>query len=416
MNTHEPVTRASLAARDATDPLGRFRDLFHLPDGVIYLDGNSLGPLPRHTVERMNQLLEHEWGRMLIKGWTACAWIDAPARVGGKIARLIGAHADEVICADSTSINVFKTLSAALALNPDRTVILSTPDNFPTDLYVAQGLIRQLGGRYELRMVDDAEIERHLDDSVAVLTLTHVNYKTGRMYDMARLTHRAHDCGALTMWDLAHSAGAVPVDLNGAGVDFAVGCGYKYLNGGPGAPAFLYVARTWQDRFSQPLSGWMGHAAPFAFEPIYAPAQGVARYLCGTPPILSMSALECGVDILLETDIQRIRDKSLALSDLFIQLVETRCAGYGLDLATPREHAIRGSQVSFHHPEGYAIMQALIAADVIGDFRAPDIVRFGFAPLYTRFVDVWDAVERLAQIFETRAWERPEYAQRNKVT
>ncbi len=416
MNMHEPVTRASVAARDTSDPLGRFRDLFHLPDGLIYLDGNSLGPLPRRTVERMNRILEHEWGRMLIKGWTACEWIDAPARVGSKIARLIGAHADEVICADSTSVNVFKTLSAALALNPDRTVILSTPDNFPTDLYIAQGLIQQLGGRHELRMVDAADIEHHLDESVAVLTLTHVNYKTGRMYDMAHLTRRAHACGALTMWDLAHSAGAVPVDLNGTGVDFAVGCGYKYLNGGPGAPAFLYVARIWQDRFSQPLSGWMGHAAPFAFAPIYEPVPGVGRYLCGTPPILSMSALECGVDILLEADIQHIREKSLALTDLFIQLVETRCAGHGLDLATPREHAVRGSQVSFHHPAGYAIMQALIAADVIGDFRAPDIVRFGFAPLYTRYVDVWDAVERLAQIFETRAWERPEYAQRNKVT
>lgn len=416
MSLDTPMTRATLAARDAADPLSRFRDLFQLADGLIYFDGNSLGPLPHRTIARMHTALTEEWGRMLIKGWTACDWIDAPARVGGKIARLIGAQPDEVICADSTSINVYKTLAAALALNPQRRVILSTPDNFPTDLYIAQGLIQQLGGRHELRMVDGEELAAHLNDEVAVLTLTHVNYKTGRMYDMAELTRRAHETGALAMWDLAHSAGALPVDLNGVAADLAVGCGYKYLNGGPGAPAYLYVARKWQNAFSQPLSGWMGHATPFAFDPIYEPTAGVGRYLCGTPAILSMIALECGVDMLLEADMQQIRAKSLALTDLFIQLVEERCAGHDLTLATPRDHARRGSQVSFRHPEGYALMQALIAADVIGDFRAPDIVRFGFTPLYTRFVDIWDAVERLTHIFDTRAWERPEFLQRKKVT
>ncbi|MGB9751739.1 MAG: kynureninase [Roseiflexus castenholzii] len=411
-----PVSRTTLITRDAADPLARFRDLFHMPDDLIYLDGNSLGPLPKRTVERMQQVVQDEWGRLLIRGWTACDWINAPSRIGGKIARLIGAHPDEVICADSTSVNLFKTLAAALALKPGRHVILSTPDNFPTDLYMAQGLIRHLGGVHELRLVDGERIEDHLNDQVAVLLLTHVNYKTGRMYDLAHLTQRAHACGALTLWDLAHSAGAVPMDLNGAEVDFAVGCGYKYLNGGPGAPAYLFVARQWQSVFSQPLSGWMGHATPFAFDPVYEPAPGIGRYLCGTPPILSMAALECGIDLLLDADMQQIRAKSLALTDLFIQLVEMRCAGYGLELMTPRDHAIRGSQVSFRHPQGYALMQALIAAGVIGDFRAPDIVRFGFAPLYLRFVDVWDAVDRMLHILEARAWDREEFRQVKQVT
>jgi len=416
MSQSTSISRAALVARDAADPLAHFRDCFHIPDNLIYLDGNSLGPLPKRTVERMHRTLHEEWGSMLIKGWTACDWINAPARIGAKIARLIGAHPDEVICTDSTSINLFKTLAAALTLNPGRRVILSTRDNFPTDLYIAQGLIQHLGGGYELRMVDGERIAEYLDDQIAVLMLTHVNYKTGRMFDLPALTQQAHACGALTLWDLAHSAGAIPVDLNSAGVDFAVGCGYKYLNGGPGAPAYLFVARRWQPLFSQPLSGWMGHADPFAFTSIYEPAPGIGRYLCGTPPILSMAALECGVDLLLEADMQQVRAKSLALTDLFIYLVDMRCAGYGLELVTPRDHAIRGSQVSFRHPQGYALMQALIAASVIGDFRAPDIVRFGFAPLYLRFVDVWDAVDRLLHILESRAWDREEFHRLKPVT
>lgn len=313
-------------------------------------------------------------------------------------------------------MNLYKTLAVALAVNPDRRIILSAPDNFPTDLYIAQGLIQHLGSTHELRLVDSERIEEHLNEQVAVLLLTHVNYKTGCMYDLHRLTRQAHACGALTVWDLAHSAGAIPVDVNGANVDFAVGCGYKYLNGGPGAPAYLFVARRWQSSFVQPLSGWMGHAAPFAFTPVYEPAPGIGRYLCGTPPILSMVALECGVDLLLEVDMQQVRAKSLALTDLFIHLVEMRCAGYGLELITPRDHAERGSQVSFRHPQGYALMQALIAAGVIGDFRAPDIVRFGFAPLYLRFVDVWDAVDRMLHILETRAWDRDVFRQVRQVT
>lgn len=410
------LTRDRLARRDADDPLAAARAGFTLPDGVIYLDGNSLGALPVAAPDRIAEVVRVEWGERLIRSWNISGWIDMPARVGDKIGRLIGAAPGEVIAADSTSINVFKTLSAALALRPGRRVILSTPDNFPTDLYMAQGLIQQLGGRHELRLVDGEDLAAQIDDTVAVVTLTHCNYKSGRMYDMAGITAAAHAHGALTMWDLAHSAGAVPVGLNAAGADFAVGCGYKYLNGGPGAPAFLFVAGRHQAGFSQPLSGWLGHANPFAFSSQYVPAEGIARYLCGTPPVLSMAALECGLDTLLGADMAQIRAKSLALADTFIALVEQRCAGHGLELITPREHALRGSQVSFRHPQGYAIMQALIERGVIGDFRAPDILRFGLTPLYLRYVDVWGAVEQLRDILETQAWDRPEWAVQKKVT
>ena len=408
--------RDSYSQLDQADPLAQYRALFDLPEGVIYLDGNSLGPLPKATPGRIQQVLHEEWGTQLIKAWTACNWIDLPARIGGKIARLVGAQPDEVLCADSTSVNVFKALSAALALNPKRRVILSTTDNFPTDLYMAQGLIRQLDKQHELRLVSEDEVSALLTDDVAVLMLTHVNYKTGRMHDMVALTKQAHVCGALVLWDLAHSAGALPVDLNAAQADFAVGCGYKYLNGGPGAPAFIYVAQRWQNEFRQPLSGWLGDARPFAFDPTYEPANGVGRYMVGTPPLLSLAALECGVDILLDADMNALRAKSLALGDLFIERVEMKCAVHGLVLATPREHVQRGSQVSYHHPEGYAIMQALIAHGVIGDFRAPDIIRFGFAPLYVSYDDVARAVDILARVLDERLWDAPQFRMRKKVT
>ncbi len=408
--------RDSYSQLDQADPLAQYRALFDLPEGVIYLDGNSLGPLPKATPGRIQQVLHEEWGTQLIKAWTACNWIDLPARIGGKIARLVGAQPDEVLCADSTSVNVFKALSAALALNPKRRVILSTTDNFPTDLYMAQGLIRQLDKQHELRLVSEDEVSALLTDDVAVLMLTHVNYKTGRMHDMVALTKQAHVCGALVLWDLAHSAGALPVDLNAAQADFAVGCGYKYLNGGPGAPAFIYVAQRWQNEFRQPLSGWLGDARPFAFDPTYEPANGVGRYMVGTPPLLSLAALECGVDILLDADMNALRAKSLALGDLFIERVEMKCAVHGLVLATPREHVQRGSQVSYHHPEGYAIMQALIAQGVIGDFRAPDIIRFGFAPLYVSYDDVARAVDILARVLDERLWDAPQFRMRKKVT
>jgi kynureninase len=403
-------------ALDLADPLAPMRDKFFLPRGIIYLDGNSLGALPRVTRRRLNEVIQQEWGERLIRSWNESGWIEAPQRVGDKIARLIGARPGEVIVTDSTSINLFKTLAAALALRPDRHVVLSTRDNFPTDLYMAQGLIQQLGGRHELRLVQSDELEESLTEEVATLMVTHVNYQSGRILDMPRLTRRAHEQGALALWDLSHSAGALPVDLATADADLAVGCGYKYLNGGPGAPAFLYVARRHQASFSQPLSGWLGHAQPFAFVSDYAPAEGIARYLSGTPGILSLAALECGIDLLLEADMSRIRAKSLALTTLFIELVESRLRRFGLELATPRDTAIRGSQVSFHHPEGYAMMQALIHDGVIGDFRMPDIMRFGFTPLYLRYVDVWDAVTRLRRILVDKTWDQPTLKQRQKVT
>lgn len=405
-----------IQALDAADPLAAFGQRFNLPDGLVYLDGNSLGALPRDTPARVARAITDEWGRDLIRSWNTAGWMDMPMRVGDKIGRLIGALPGETVCADSTSINVFKALSAALRLNPGRKVILSEPDNFPTDLYMAQGLTGLLNDGHRLVLKTPDEIEADLNADTAVLMLTHVNYRSGRMHDMARLTEKAHAVGALVVWDLAHSAGAVPVDLTAAGADMAVGCGYKYLNGGPGAPAFIMVAGRHQARFSQPLSGWLGHADPFAFSVDYRPAAGIGRALCGTPAVLNMTALECGLDVMLEADPGAMRAKSLALTDLFIAEVEARGAGRGLSLLTPREHHLRGSQVSFAHAEGYAIMQALIARGVIGDFRAPDILRFGFTPLYTRYADVWKAAGVLADILATGAWDRPEFKARKKVT
>jgi kynureninase len=399
---------------DAADPLRGLRDRFTLPHGVIYLDGNSLGALPRATAARVAEVVEREWGDGLIRSWNAAGWIDLPRRVGDKVARLIGARAGEVIVADSTSVNLFKMLTGALALNPRRRVILTEADNFPTDVYVAEGVAALLGA--ELRRAPGDEIAAALDERVAVVALTHVSYRTGRMHDLARVTARAHEAGALVLWDLAHSAGAMPLDLNGCGVDLAVGCGYKYLNGGPGAPAFLFIAARHQAAFRSPLSGWMGHAEPFAFAPSYRPADGIARALVGTPPILSLAALEVGVDLALEADLDEVRRKSIALSERFITLVARDCAGLDLRLASPRDADGRGSQVCFAHPEGYAIVQALIARGVIGDFRAPDILRFGFAPLYTRFADVAAAVRHLRSVLEHREWDRPEYRERATVT
>ena len=405
-----------IQALDAADPLAAFGQRFNLPDGLVYLDGNSLGALPRDTPARVARAITDEWGRDLLRSWNTAGWMDMPMRIGDKIGRLIGALPGETVCADSTSINVFKALSAALRLNPGRKVILSEPDNFPTDLYMAQGLTGLLNDGHRLVLKTPDEIEAALNADTAVLMLTHVNYRSGRMHDMARLTEKAHAVGALVVWDLAHSAGAVPVDLTAAGADMAVGCGYKYLNGGPGAPAFIMVAGRHQARFSQPLSGWLGHADPFAFSVDYRPAAGIGRALCGTPAVLNMTALECGLDVMLEADQGAMRAKSLALTDLFIAEVEARGAGRGLSLLTPREHQLRGSQVSFAHAEGYAIMQALIARGVIGDFRAPDILRFGFTPLYTRYADAWKAAGALADILATEEWDRPEFKARKKVT
>jgi kynureninase len=423
------MTRDDCLALDQRDPLASSRDAFALPAGVIYLDGNSLGALPRATPPRLRQVIEDEWGERLIRAWNDAGWIDAPRRVGAKIAKLIGAAPHEVVCADSTSINLFKVLAAALALQAarpqvsmrDRRVIVSERGNFPTDLYIAQGLADWLGGRYELRLVEFNEVTAAIDESVAVVMLTHVNYRTGAKHSMTPITYRAQQAGALAIWDLAHSVGAVPVDLNAAHADFAVGCGYKYLNGGPGAPAFLYVADRHlkalaNERFAQPLAGWLGHCAPFEFAPDYEPARSIDRFTVGTPPILALAALECGVDSVLAAGIDALRAKSVQLTELFMRLVEERCAGFDLRLVTPRDAAYRGSQVSLAHPHAWPIVQALIARGVIGDFRAPDILRFGFAPLYLRFADVWDAVEALRDVLATGSWDRPEFHQRKAVT
>jgi kynureninase len=407
------LTRDDIAALDWTDELAAFRERFVLPDGVIYLDGNSLGALPKATPARVAQVVEQEWGRSLISSWTDHGWIDLQFRVGEKIGKLIGAAPGTTVVADSTSVNLFKLLAAALDQRPGRSVILTEEGNFPTDLYMAQGLTALLQRGHVLRSVPAAHLPEALDRQVAVLMLTHVNYRSGAMHDMAALTRAAHAAGALALWDLSHSVGAVPLRLAADDVDLAVGCGYKYLNGGPGAPAFLYVAQRLQAEMRFPLTGWLGHAEPFAFESFYRPASGIARAVVGTPPILSLAAFEVGIDVSLEAPMSAVREKSLRLSELFIALMEQEP---GFVLLTPRAPERRGSQVSFAHPHGHAIMQALIERGVIGDFRAPDVLRFGLAPLYVRFADVWDAIETLRDVMQSKSWRDDGYQQLRKVT
>jgi kynureninase len=413
--------REAIVALDRDDPLAALRGMFSLAPDVIYLDGNSLGVLPKAAAARAAQVIAAEWGEGLVRSWNTAGWFALPKRLGNKLAPLIGAAVDEVVVTDTISSNLFKVLSAALrmsaARDPARRVIVSERSNFPSDLYIAQGVIDQLDRGYSLRLVDDpCELDDAIGDDTAISMITHVNYRTGYMHDMAAVTKRIHERGALALWDLAHSAGAVPVDLNGVDADYAVGCTYKYLNGGPGSPGFVWVPRRHQAEFSQPLSGWWSHRAPFEMNPVYRPDDGIARYLCGTQPIVSMALVECGLDVFLQSDMPTLRRKSLALSDLFIELVESRCDGFPLKLVTPRDHAQRGSQASFEHPHGFEVMQALIARGVIGDYREPRILRFGFTPLYTRFADVWDAVEILRDILATEAWRAPEFAARGAVT
>ncbi len=396
----------------------RTRTLFELPEGVVYLDGNSLGPLPVAARERVADEIDNQWSTKLIKGWNESGWIDLPQAVGDRIASLVGAAPGSVIAADSTSVNLFKVLSAGLGMQarsePERRVILSDTGNFPTDLYVAQGLVRMLDSGYELRTVDPESVAAALDGDVAVLMLTQVDYRTGRLHDMVELTRRAHEVGALAVWDLAHSAGAMPIALDAAGVDFAIGCGYKYLNGGPGAPAFLYVRPEHADFALSGLAGWMGHDAPFAFDPDYRPAPGIDRMLVGTPPILSMASLHAALGVWDGIDLADVRQRSIELSERFIAGVEACCPG--LELVSPRDSARRGSQVSFRFEHGYSAMQALIANDMIGDFRAPDLMRFGFTPLYLRPDDVDRAVEVLEMVMRDRLWDRDEFKRRAKVT
>lgn len=434
------TTLQDCRARDACDPLRALRGHFTLPEGVIYLDGNSLGALPSATPARVAQVVEQEWGQDLITSWNKAGWISLPQRLGDQFAPWIGAGPDQVVFTDTTSINLYKVLTAAARVaredHPGRTKLVSERSNFPTDLYIAQSVCQEYG--LELVLLEPQEIESQLQDDVAILMLTHVNYRTGAMHDMAAVTARAHARGILCVWDLCHSAGAVPVHLLDADADYAVGCSYKYLNGGPGAPAFVWAHPRLADRFWQPLSGWFGHAAPFQFTPDYRPAPGIARYLCGTQPMVSLSALQCGLDVFSAVEplggMAVLRAKSLALTDLFIELVEEHCAGHGLGLATPRAHAARGSQVCLTRDEGmgvggvgsgaYAIVQALIARGVVGDFRQgdgglgrhKDILRFGFTPLYIGFEDVWHAVQQLREVLVSQEWRQPVFNQTHAVT
>ena len=392
----------------------RTRAMFDLPEGVIYLDGNSLGPLPRAAAERLAHTVSREWGEMLITAWNRAGWMEQPARLGDRIGALIGAEPGTVVLGDTLSIKVYQALAAALELRPERRVILSDSGNFPSDLYMAEGLCRTLGRGHELRTVAPEEVAANIDDSVAVLMLTEVDYRSGRRHDMAALTRAAREAGAPTLWDLAHSAGALPVHLARCGADFAVGCTYKYLNSGPGGPAFIYIRPELADQARPALSGWLGHEAPFAFDLHYRPGAGRERMRVGTPPVLQMAALEAALDIWDHADIEDVRARSIELSELFIAEVERGCKE--LRLASPRAPDERGSQVSFAHEHGYEAMQALIARGVIGDFRAPDVMRFGFTPLYLSETEVRRAAAILSEIFETRAWDRPEHREKAAVT
>lgn len=400
---------------DDADPLRDYRRKFSLPSDVIYLDGNSLGALPAATAPRLEELVRQEWGMGLIRSWNTHDWIGASRRVGDKIATLIGAEPGEVVVADSTSVSIFKLLMAAIAARPGRKIILSEAGNFPTDLYVAQGITAFLP-HICVRAVEPGQMLDAINEDVAAVLLTHVHYKTGDKYDMAGVTRRAHDCGALMIWDLCHSAGAVEVDLGAADADLAVGCGYKYLNGGPGAPAFLYAAKHLQTALQSPITGWLGHAAPFAFTGDYNPAPDIGRFLSGTPPILGLTALEIGVDMLIEAPRAQLFEKGQKLCSLFIDLVEQNCAGTGIEIATVRDPKVRGSHVSLRHVQGYPIVQALIAEGVIGDFRAPDILRFGFTPLYLSYADVWRAADILRDVLATGRWDDARFKARAQVT
>ena len=390
------------------------REQFHIPLGLIYLDGNSLGPLPKATPARLERMLSEEWGEHLIGGWNACGWMEMPRRLGDRLGRLIGAAPGQTVVGDTLSIKVFQALAAALQLRPERRVILSDRGNFPSDLYMAEGLIRLLGDRHELRLVAPHELEDAITDEVAALLVTEVDYRTGRRHDVAGLTAKAHEMGALAIWDLAHSAGAVPVDVTAGKADFAVGCTYKYINAGPGAPAFIYIAPEHAEEADPALAGWLGHASPFAFEQGYRPGEGIERMRVGTPPVLQMAALDAALDIWDEVDMTKLRRRSLDLTALMIDEVETHCPG--LRLATPRDGTARGSQVSFRSEHGYAIMQALIDLGVVGDFRAPDILRFGITPLYIGEAEIHEAVEVLARILRGALWDQPKYQRRKRVT
>jgi len=411
------ISCADLQQRDADDPLHTKRAEFYLPDNTLYLDGNSLGAMPKIAAQRAAQVVNQQWGDSLIKSWNLHQWIDLPFTVGDKIGQLIGAETGQVVCCDSTSVNLFKVLCAALSLQPERNVVLSVNGNFPTDLYMVQGLAALSGNtRCQLKLVDQDELELAITPQIAVLMLTQVDFRSGRLFDMAELTRKAQQQGILVVWDLAHSAGALPVALDKCNVDFAVGCGYKYLNGGPGAPAFLYAAKRHHAQLQQPLSGWMGHKTPFSFSPEYEKANGIAQFLTGTPPVLSMSILDAALEVFNDVDMTQLREKSLALTDCFHQLVTQHDCLSTLQRITPTAKSQRGSQLAYRHPHAYAICQALIKYGVIADYRAPDILRLGFTPLYLRYVDLWTAVELLADVVRSKEYLQAEYQLKHKVT
>jgi len=409
------ITRESCQLMDEADVLAPLRQEFTLNDAEIYLDGNSLGPVSTSVRRRVSEVIDDEWGRGLVRGWNDAGWMGEPTRLGDRIAPLIGAQPGEVLVADTLTFLIAKLIGAALELRPDQHVVLTDAANFHSDIYIIEAMCERAGRPVTMKTIDRDRLEEYLDDDVALVELTQVDYRTGESLDMAGITERVHAAGALMLWDLAHSAGAVPLDVSGADVDFAAGCGYKYLNGGPGAPAFLYVRKSWQGQLRNPLPGWLGHARPFDFELTYEPADGMQAFVTSSPSIVALAALDGALDIWDRTSMQQVRVKSLALTDLFIQLIEERLPGV-FDVVTPLDHAKRGSQVALRHPEGYGIIQALIDSGVIGDFRAPDICRFGFTPLYLRFVDVFDAVERISTVISTESFRDRRFAVRNAVT
>jgi kynureninase len=409
------ITREDCRRRDEADEIAALRDWFTLPEGVVYLDGNSLGPVSRGVRQRVDEVLDHEWATGLVRSWNSAGWMDMPSRLGDQLAPLIGARPGEVLVADSLTILLAKLIGGALALRPDRHVVLTDAVNFHSDLYVVRAMAARAGRPVEVRAIDRADLADELGPDVALVLLTHVDFRTGEMLDLSGITAAVHACGALMLWDFAHSAGAVPLDVTGANVDFAAGCGYKYLNAGPGSPAFLYVRHSWQGVLENPLPGWLGHARPFDFEPTYEPAPGVRAFVTSSPSVLALAAMEGALQVFAHVTLDQVRAKSLALTDLFIELVEARLAGV-FEIVTPREHDRRASQVALRHPESYAIVQALIERGVIGDFRDPDISRFGFAPLYLRFVDVYDAVEQMVAVLEGEEHRAARFAVRNPVT
>jgi kynureninase len=416
MKLPETIDFDACQAMDREDPLASMRDRFAVDDGVVYLDGNSLGRLPQDTPRRVSELVENEWGNGLIRSWLDAHWMESPQRVGDKIARMLGAEHDEVLVTDTTSVDIFKLVTAVMHARPQRKTILTETENFPTDLYVSRGVATLLDHAREVRSVDRSRLLKSLNADVALLMLTHVDYRTGDAHDMPALTAAAHDVGALVLWDLSHTAGAIPVHLGASDVDLAVGCGYKYLNGGPGAPAYLFVARRLQSELTNPIQGWLGHDNPFLFDPEYRRAPGIRSWLSGSPPVMATAALEVSIDLFLEADMARVGAKSAALTELFIRLADQRLAGYGFTVATQRDASRRGAQVSLRHDEGYRVIRALIDRSVIGDFRPPDLCRFGFAPLYTRYVDVWSSVDVISDVMESGVYRSDAYAERAYIT